>query len=214
VVLVGLLAAACGGTADGSPTGAPLRTSNAGPGATAVNGSGASDAPTADETATDDPTEPTEPTASPATDAPSSTPGSGPAAACAGNDENRDFYVSVAGSVEWAVYCPVLGSGWFVEAGQYRLAGGGWMEIAYRGPGGAHIALHQGTPCSTDGCAPGGQDAGEAAFGDLTGTLLIDGDQLAIVVDEGSTPSWTIRSTGLDQAEFESIAGALVQVGG
>ncbi len=149
------------------------------------------------------------------TEEPSSTTGTGPAAACAGNDENRDFFAAVADSVAWPVYCPVLDAGWFVDSGQYRLAGGGWMEIAFRGPGGARIELREGAVCGTDGCIPSGSDVGEGAFGDLTGTLLaLDGDRWAVVVDPGTTPSWTIVGIGLDQAAFERIAANLALVEG
>jgi hypothetical protein len=174
---------------------------------------GASDPETASEEpdATDEPAEPTASEEPDATDAPSSDPGA--AAECAGNDENRDFYMAVAGAVDWAVYCPVLGSGWFVESGQYRLAGGGWMEIGYRGPGGARIALREGAACSATGCVPTGDDLGPAAFGGLDGSLLdLGASGYAVVVDPGATPSWTITGSGLDQSTFEGIAAALAQV--
>jgi hypothetical protein len=140
--------------------------------AVATDDAAATDDATATDDASADPDEPTDapdatddPDASDdpdATDTPTGTPGS--AAECAGNDENRDFYMAVAGAVDWTVYCPVLGSGWFVESGQYRLAGGGWMEIGYRGPGGARIALREGAPCTAEGCIPTGDDLGTAAF--------------------------------------------------
>ena len=111
------------------------------------------------EAPSEDPSE--APSDAPASNEPSDTPD--PAAAeCSGSDANRDFFASVAGSVDWAVYCPVLPSGWFVESGQYRLAGGSWLEIAYRGPGGTRIELRQGAPCSIDGCVPTGTDLGAA----------------------------------------------------
>jgi hypothetical protein len=154
------------------------------------------------------------PSEAPPSERPSSTAGTGPAAACAGTAENRDFYAAVADAVSWPVYCPVLGSGWHVDAGQYRLAGGGWMEIAYKGPGGARLAFREGAACTTAGCQPTGTDAGPAAFGDLDGTLLqLDGGDLAVVVDPGATPSWSIKGSGLDQADFVAIAAGLARVG-
>jgi hypothetical protein len=156
------------------------------------------DAPPSDEPGSSDP--------------PSVDPGA--AAECAGNDDNRDFFIAVAGAVDWAVYCPVLGSGWFVESGQYRLAGGGWMEIGYHGPGGARIALREGAACIATDCLPTGDDLGPAAFGDMDGTLLgLDGGGYAVVVKPGATPSWTITGSGLDQSTFEGIAAALVRIG-
>lgn len=194
-------AATAGGTATDQPTAAPSDV------ATQTPTEAPTEAPTVTPTSTGSP----EPSAS---GEPSPSPADGPAAACAGNDDNRDFYAKVAADVDWAVYCPVLGKGWVVDAGQYRLRGGGWMEIAYRGPGGARLEFREGAACTTEGCVPSGTDLGEAAFGDMTGTLFEDGDRLAIVVDGGATPSWTLVGIGLDQAAFERVAADLVVVGG
>ena len=189
------------------------------PSATTAPSDGATAAPTDTPPATPTPTSEPVPSESaapePSTSAgPSPSLDAGPAAACAGNDDNRDFYAKVAADVDWSVYCPVLGKGWVVDAGQYRLRGGGWMEIAYRGPGEARLEFREGAACTTDGCVPGGSELGEAAFGDMTGTLLEDGDRLAIVVDGGATPSWTLVGIGLDRADFERVAAGLVIVGG
>jgi hypothetical protein len=142
-------------------------------------------------------------------DQPSTNPGS--AAGCSGSDENRDFFASMAAAVDWTVYCPVLPDGWFVNDGQYRLAGGGWMRIGYDGPGDDGILLQQGAFCTDDGgCVPAGQDAGETAFGDRTGTLVAGGDgSWSIVLDRGATPSWLLIVTGLDEAGARAIAADL-----
>lgn len=144
---------------------------------------------------------------------PSVDPGS--AAVCSGSDANRDFFASMAAAVDWTVYCPVLPDGWFVDDGQYRLAGGGWMEIGYAGPGDARILLREGAFCgdSGGGCAPTGRDAGDAAFGDRTGALLEGGDGAwSVVVARGATPSWLLTISGLDEAAARGIAAALVSV--
>jgi hypothetical protein len=149
------------------------------------------------------------------TDEPSSTAGSGPAAACAGNDDNRDFFSAVAGAVSWQVYCPVLADGWFVAAGQYRLAGGGWMEISYRGPADAAIELRQGVVCGDGACSPSGNDLGEAAYGDLSGTVWDDGSGgYQVLVDPDAELSWVLIASGLSESEVRTIAGDLVRVGG
>jgi hypothetical protein len=139
-----------------------------------------------------------------------------PASACAGNDDNRDFYASFAEAVEWDVYCPTLPDGWFVENGTYRLSGGAWMEIVYRGPGGARFGLQEGAFCREDGdCVPDGTDVGAAAFGDREGTLVAAGDgSWAISVDRGLNPSWLATGSGLDEAAFRGHAEALALVGG
>ena len=148
---------------------------------------------------------------------PSSTAGSGPAAACAGSDENRDFYAAVAEAISWPVYCPVLPDGWFVTAGQYSLADGGQMEISYRGPADGFIGLRQGVVCGDGMCAASGEDLGEAAFGDRSGTLWKDGSGIegfSILVDPEAEPSWVLSASGLSESDVRAIAADLVVVGG
>lgn len=135
-------------------------------------------------------------------------------AECSGSDENRDFFASMAAAVDWTVYCPVLPNGWFVRDGQYRLAGGGWMEIGYNGPGNAGITLREGAFCHDGGgCVPTGREVGETAFGDRIGMLVAGDDGSAsIVVARGGTPSWLLVVTGLDEAGARAIAAALQSI--
>jgi len=125
------------------------------------------------------------------------------------------FYGSVATAVDWTVYCPVLPNGWFVEAGQYRLANGGRLAISYRGPGGARFSLDEGAWCSDGtGCVPAGSGMGTTAFGDLTGTLIATSDgNFAISVDAGSPVSWLLTGDGLDEATIRTFGAALIAVG-
>ena len=209
VVALVLVVVACAG---------PGATPTSDPGATPTDGSasGPTEPSTTDgpSAAPSDPATSSAPESSPpSTDEPSGDPGA--AAACAGTDQNREFFASVAEAVDWTVYCPVLDDGWFVDAGQYRLAGGGWLEIAYRGPGDARIDLREGVPCDTDGCLPTGNDLGAADFGDMAGALLdLGGGRYAVVVDPGATPSWTLTATGLTEADVRTIAADLVPVEG
>jgi hypothetical protein len=147
--------------------------------------------------------------------APAST-GPGAAAACSGTDKNREFFQSAATAVKWTVYCAVLPTGWFVDSGTYRSSGGGWLQIAYKGPGGARLELREGAFCTTpDGCVPAGTDAGSASLGDRSGTLVkLDSGGWAVVVDRGQPISWLAVGTGMDQATFQRLAGALATVGG
>lgn len=169
-------------------------------------------------TPTDAPTASAEPSTSGSSASPRGTPppGSGSAASCSGSDENRDFFASMAAAVGWSVYCPVLPDGWFVADGQYRLAGGGWMEISYQGPGDARITLRQGAFCTDGGgCVPSGREAGETAFGDRIGTLLASNDgSWSVIVEPGATPSWLLTVTGLDEASARTIAASLHAVSG
>lgn len=200
-----LLVAGCGDTPDGSATTTPPR--SPAPSATSSSPTEGPEASSAGSASTEPSAEPTE------SEAPSSTAGSGPAAACAGSDDNRDFYASVAGAVDWAVYCPVLPSRWFVAKGDYSLAGGGRMTIAYNGPGGASIELVEGVVCGDDACSPSGTDLGEAAFGDMDGTLWDVGSEgLELLVDPTSTPSWILRTTGVSESDARAIGADLVRV--
>jgi hypothetical protein len=208
-----VLAAACGGAASTDP---PAASPSATPATSATA------APSEAAPATIPPLE-TAPPSAPASPEPSDVasvaPGSaapGSADACTGTDANRDFFESVAAAVAWPVYCPVLPGGWFVDAGEYRLASGGRMEITYRGPDGARFALRQGAFCTTDGgCLPAGTDLGEAPFGDLTGTLVsADDGAWAIGVDVGADISWLASGTGIDEATFRRFAGDLAVVSG
>lgn len=209
--------AACGGGPTTGPTAPPGSTNpaTAEPGTTA----GPTDSPSdGAPSPSDEPAEPgatstpgaTEP---PPTAAPS-TPG-GPAAACTGNDENRAFFAGVAAAVAWDVYCPVLPGGWFVDTGSFRLAGGGRMEIDYKGPGGARLEIRQGAYCDgEDDCIPDAPDAGAAAFGDRPARLLDLGDGRWLVVAGDGAISWEVRTIALDRETALAYAAAFVRVGG
>ena len=174
--------------------------------------------PSAEPTATPAPTATPTPTATPpeASGAASPSGEAGSAAVCTGNDSNRTFFTQVAAAVDWPVYCAVLPARWSVDSGQYRLAGGGWLRIAYQGPGGARFELSEGAFCDeADGCVPAGPDAGPAAFGDMAGTLVTGEDgRYAVVVDRGAERSWVAIGSGLDVAVVTQFAADLVRVEG
>ncbi len=214
-MLVAFLAAGCIGS--DRATDAPSATSAA---ATASAEPTVEPTPTAEPTAppTAAPTEGPTPSPTPpeASAEPTPTGAAGSAEACTGNDSNRTFFAQVAAAVDWPVYCPVLPARWSVDSGQYRLAGGGWMRIAYQGPGGARFELSEGAFCDdADGCVPSGPDAGSAAFGDQTGTLVIGTDgRYAVVVDRGADQSWVAIGVDLDVEVFKDFAANLVRVEG
>jgi len=211
LVVLALLVAACGTT---TRTPGP----SAGPATPAASGE---PQPTGEPTATGtvlpsgEATEaPTlEPTLEPApTPVPSGTPGG--AAGCSGSDDNRAFFVAVAGAVAWDVYCAVLPAGWFVDAGEFRLAGGGRMTIAYKGPGGARLEVREGAYCAgVDGCIPAGPDAGTASFGDRPARLVDVGGVAWLVVAEGGDVNWEAKGTGMDPAVLAGFTAAFARVG-
>jgi hypothetical protein len=207
------MVAACGGT---SPTGTPGGGS-ATPSSASSAGSVDSAAP-GDSVAPDDSVEPSdEPTDDPSGEpGDEPTPSAGPASACSGSAENQDFYANAAAAVGWTVYCPVLPKGWFVVTGRYRLAGGGRLEISYRGPGGASFTLREGAFCGDpDGCVPAGPELGAAPFGDLEGTLIsADDGSWAIVVDAGANPSWLLVAEVASEDAARGLGASLAPVEG
>lgn len=140
------------------------------------------------------------------------------ASACTGSDENRSFFDQAAASMAWPVYCAVLPDGWFLEAGSYRLADGGRLDVTYRGPGDAHISIVEGTICAAgadiDACAPRDALIGSAAFGDREGELGRLANGLVLDVDRGATPSWRATGLGLTEEAFRAIGAAFMVVEG
>jgi hypothetical protein len=226
LLALSLFVTACGSAtvpSTGAPTREPGQTAEAS--ATVAASSPAGVTPTAPPptpTVTPDPgtaaptaTAAATPTASAdASDDPSPVPGA--ADACSGSDQNRTFFAQVAAAVTWDVYCAVLPSGWFVEDGSYRLAGGGRLEITYAGPNGARLALSQGAFCpDASGCVPAGSQRGEAPFADRMGTVIaLDGGGTAMIVDRGAIPSWLLVATGLGETQALEVAASLVAVEG
>jgi len=232
-VAVAVAAAACAGTvrdqaptpsgmsrsaAPASPTEEPTATEAAATEEPLPTGPAPTDTPPTDAPVTAAPAS-GKPPASPmpaATDDASADPSADPgiAAACSGSDANREFYVQSAGAVAWPVYCAVLPSGWFVSTGSYRAAGGGKLEISYRGPSGATMALSEGSFCAdATGCVPAGADAGHASFGPRAASLVrLDDGGWAVVADRGARPSWLFVSHSLDQAASVALAAALTGV--
>jgi hypothetical protein len=120
--------------------------------------------------------------------------------------------------MSWAVYCGVVPAGWFLETGSYRLADGGRLEVTYRGPSDAHLALVEGNVCAganeIETCAPRDAVIGPAMFGDLEGELGRLSNGLVLDVDRGSTPSWRATGLGLSEDDFRAINTALLHVEG
>jgi hypothetical protein len=147
---------------------------------------------------------------------PTGSPDGSPSAAagCSGSDGHRDFYQAVAEAVAWDVYCPVLPTGWFLDAGTYRLSNGGRMEVSWKGTGERRLIVREGAFCTEEGgCVPEGVDAGSAFFGPLTGTLVAGEDgSWTVVVDRGAARSWMVIGTGMDESALRQFAAALLLV--
>jgi hypothetical protein len=211
-LVAGLAVAACGSSTI-EPSSSPA---TPGESATAPSGS-----PSGSAAPSDGSSGPAAPSDTPADSAPPSadaTPSAGDTGAseCSGSVENRSFFTAAAANLPWAVYCAVLPASWFVEAGNYRLGGGGTLRIAYDGPAGARLELRQGAICADkSACHPSGEALGAAAFGDRDGALVaLEGGGYEIVVDADQDVSWLAIGANLDEAAFRDIAAALHHVVG
>lgn len=209
IVAAGVLAACTAGPSSG-PVGTP------GPIESPASSAGpqGSDAPTASAPGSPAPTAGPGETGSPgATGDPSGVPSD----ACSGSDANREFFRQAAASMAWPVYCAVLPDGWFLEAGSYRLADGGRLEVAYRGPGDARLAIVEGNACAgtdADACAPRDTVLGVAILGDRDGELARLANGLVLDLDRGGSPSWRVTGLGLSEEAFRELCAALVVVEG
>lgn len=199
-----IVAACVGGQSAGQGTSDP-----------ATSPSGSADATSSGET----PGDPS-PTASsgdtPTPIVPSSPPGA-PSDACTESDANRVFFRQAAASMAWSVYCAALGDGWFVDAGSFHLADGGRLEVTYRGPDGAQVALVEGNVCEgedVEACAPRDAVIAPATFGDRDGTLGRLANGLVLDVDRGANPSWRATGLGLAEEAFRAICAGLIAVEG
>lgn len=101
-----------------------------------------------------------------------------------------------------------------MTTGSYTRANGGKLDIGYKGAAGATLSLSEGAFCQdAAGCVPPGTDAGDAAFGPKSGTLVqLDDGGWAIVVDRGAALSWLLVARGVDQATAASLGSALIEV--
>ncbi len=145
---------------------------------------------------------------------------SGAVNGCTGNADNQSWYVTAANGLPFDVYCPVLPASWYVDAGGGEWRGGTdqWLQISYKGPGGAKISLQEGAFC-TGGlslCSSHDSVVGPASFGDLPGTLDALGPTAtfgyAIYIEPGTRKGYTITGTGMSQDAFTAIAAGLIKV--
>ena len=212
--------AACGAPSTPAPT-VPLDTlPPATVQASLTETSPPSEGPSASPTVAATPSsEPSTETASPDI-TPSPTPGGpgGTASACSGSSQTKDFFTAIAEAVQWPVYCAVLPAGWSVDRGSgntYALANGGRMVIGYHTNAGLHLELREGHWCtdSATACSQHDQDLGPITLGDLNGELMTLGSGGYVVyIAPGESPSWTITGTGMDEAAFRNLVGALALV--
>ena len=216
LALVALLAACAGTSTTTQPSSeTPAVTSSAPSVAPATPAESVAPPSPADSAAPSAPAE--ESVAPPSEAAASDSPpaGGGAAAACSGTDNNRDFYADAASALSFAVYCPVLPRGWFVQQGDYQLKGGGQLHITYKGPAGASLELIERGPCGEgDDCIPSGTEEGERSFGDMPATLVaLDDGGLMIAAENVTDGRWWIIGHGVDEVTLTQLASDLVLVG-
>jgi hypothetical protein len=217
VLAVSLALAGCAG-AKATPivihvTPSPAPSVAATPTATAV----ATDTATASAAATDTATASAAATDTPASSpSPSPTPVPAPAGTtCSRTPANNQWFVDQAPHLPWSVYCAVLPSGWGVLSGSSEYSSGGYLQMTYKGPGGATLALYEGNICHfmTTGCASAGTDLGTATFGDRSGHLYsITPSTYLFWGDAGTNVVYRADSSGLSEATMRSYLAALLKV--
>lgn len=140
----------------------------------------------------------------------------GPAGSCTGDTKHQAFLADAANNLTFQVYCAALPSGWILTAGNFTQPSGGVLNVSYKGPAGATVAIQEGAFCITGAiaCSPHDKALGSAKFGDLPGSLdtLGPGPGFVIYVAAGTTRAYTAKGTGLTQAAFVSIVAAMVKV--
>lgn len=219
ILLVASLVAACGdttgpleGQTNQPPTGSAMIAPSLDP---------STEPPTSEPTPEPTPAPTDEPGATPETTPtpgtsldPNASPSPAPDAACTVSDDNPAFFAAAAIVMDWDVYCAVLPPGWFLQSGRYRQANGGFLEVSYSASGGRTLALREGGFCGdSGGCVPAGSEIGAATFGGVAGTLVSGTDgSWAVVVAKGEALSWLAVGTGMDEATFRALAGALHRV--
>jgi hypothetical protein len=217
-----LVAAACGSTTPTSdltipPTGGASATPAS---SSAIATEAGSSEPSAPTSASPQATQEATPEASTETSPGAS--GSGAGNSCAGSADNQSWYVTAANGLPFDVYCPVLPATWYVDTagggGSWRGGTDQWLQISYRGPGGAKLSLQEGAFC-TGGlslCSSHDSVIGSASFGGLSGSLDALGptpaDGYAIYIDPGTRKGYTITGTGLSPDAFKAIVAGVVKV--
>ncbi len=140
----------------------------------------------------------------------------GPAGGCTGDARHQAFLADAANNLTFQVYCAALPSGWILTAGNFTQPSGGVLDVSYKGPAGATVAIQEGAFCITSAiaCSPHDKVIGSAKFGDLAGSLdtLGPGPGFVIYVAAGTTRAYTAKGTGLTQAAFVGIVAAMVKV--
>ena len=142
---------------------------------------------------------------------PTPSPTPGPAAGCTGGNKpaNADFWVATANHVPFAVYCGVVPSPWYFNGASSAYGNTGKVTSDYKTSGGADIALSEGTFAAS----AHGASLGSAHFGDLTGTLYAGtSGGYVLIVAPGTNHAYQAVGTGVTQATFVSISGALMKV--
>lgn len=220
-LVIGLVAGACDTVTPtvSNPTSGPSDTATTAPASTGPAESASSE-PSASGSASSEATPESTPEATP--EASGATPGatsSSAATECAGGSDPT-FFVSAANGLPFDVYCPVLAANWYVAAGGGEWRGGTdqWLQISYKGPGGAQFTLQEGAFC-TGGlslCSSHDSVIGPASFGDLAGSLdalgPTDSYGYAVYIGAGTRQGYTISGMGMSQDAFTAIAAGFIKV--
>lgn len=195
----------------------------------------ATPAPTAADTPTDVPTDtPTDTPTPAATPAPTPTPAASPTASatdtpaasatanpvsgiCGGTTDQQSYFQQAAAAERFDVYCGALPAKWYLQTTQYTVPNGGQLTIQYKRFSGGQLDISEGAFCTTSAaaCSPNVAVIGAGSFGGLAGSLdklSVSPDVFVIYVAPGTSSAYTIKGTGVSQAEFVALAADMVKV--
>jgi hypothetical protein len=130
------------------------------------------------------------------------------AAMCSGTDANRAFFESAAVDLSFDVYCAVVPSSWWIQAGKYE---NGRLEVQYKNGSGAMLVAAEGNVCAIP-CAVMAPIVGSASFGDRSGQVYQTSLGFLLIVGPNGHQTYDLLGTGLTQAQFSAFAAALRKV--
>jgi hypothetical protein len=115
------------------------------------------------------------------------------------------------------VYCGILPGGWFFNGSAWTGANHGHLmaKYSYKSGSGPSVVIDEGGDASKFTPVTPGATIGTANFGDLSGTLSsASGGGYVLQVAPGTTHAYQAVGTGVTQATFVNIVGAVMKVAG
>jgi len=138
-----------------------------------------------------------------------------PASTCTGGKTVQAFLVQAAAQLPFDLYCGAFPSGWSASIAAYNIDGMG-VHLQYVNDSGGWIDIGEGPGCvgSPAQCSQHQSTLGTASFGGLSGELDLFNSTptYALYVAPGTAHAYEMAGRGISQADFVSLAAAMVKV--